>query len=191
MAMVPLSPVPLNIERRQLVAPLPKQAIVKPPGEPWRELMPGEEHDARYYVDLSTFATMCPMAPNESAAKHIEHGLHFMLPMFRLCVSPPLKEQCFPDPNEPMALARVRCRRNEEQWLVLLADLWQHANKIKDLGTVVREVKQADKMLKGEELRSTSSRFVRLDQFLQSLDPAEIQHAASVNIITEKVSLHT
>ena len=115
----------------------------------------------------------------------------FQMSMYELAASPALKQSCFPDPDDMTALALVRCRRDEDQWLVLLADLWQHTNKIKDFSNVVREVRQAEKLLKGEELKSTTSRVVRFGQFLQSLDPAEMQYAPSVNLTTDMVSLHT
>lgn len=176
---------------RKLLAPLPPKAYVKYHGA-WRQMNEDErEHEhERWQVDAARIATMCLMATNTSAAKAIEHGIVFQMRMLELAASDALKQQCFPDPNVPMALARVRCRRDEEQWLVLLADLWQHANKIEHGPTGMREVKQADKILKGEELRSTS-RVHRLGQFLQSLDPAEIQYAPSVNLTTDMVSLHT
>lgn len=177
---------------RKLLAPLPPKAHVKYHSA-WRQMnAQAREHEhERWQVDAARIATMCLMATNTSAAKAIEHGIVFQMRLNELAASDALKQQCFPDPNVPMALALVRCRRDTEQWLVLLADIWQHTNKIKDVSCVVREVKQADKMLKGEELRSTTGRVVRLGEFLQSLDPAEIQYAPSVNLTTDMVSLHT
>ena len=109
--------------------------------------------------------------------------------MYELAASPALKEQCFPDPNEPIALALVRCRRDEDQWLVLLADLWQHTNKIAKQQTANEDIKKALRF-NANNSAHVSHKIGLFGQWLNSLDPAEIQYAPSVTITTEMVSLY-
>ena len=109
--------------------------------------------------------------------------------MYELAASPALKQSCFPDPDDMTALALVRCRRDEDQWLLMLQDIWQHTNKIVEFQTANEDIKKALRF-NANNSAHVSHKIGLFGQWLNSLDPAELQYAPTFNITNQMVSLH-
>ena len=169
--------------KRPMLVNLPPQAHVKVGSAPWRPLnaQAREHEDPRWQIDAGWLAAVCPIEPNKSAAKFIENGGVFKMDMYALAGT--IAEQCFPEPLSEMAGKLVRCMRDADQWWVLLADLWQHTNKIKQACDAARDVKQALNFMN----ITTHARVHALGRWLQQLDTGEAKSAPTVHLANETV----